>query len=162
MKNLETISKILKDICVTCRPAEKFDHGSALVYLKKIYNEEGLDVQEMSENFSWLELRAGGALLDYINETQKGRMPFLEKPGKFLSETKMAIDPSTRRSLELIKTNLDGRKKGSLLFVIDKTTSAMGGRLLYSMLSTSTIYIDLHLAETNRTFICLEILKIRR
>lgn len=82
--------------------------------------------------FDSLELAqcASGALLSYLKETQKTDLKHIEKIRIYKIEQYMIIDSSSRRSLELSETMRDGRKKGSLLWVLDKTSTAMGGRKL--------------------------------
>ncbi len=75
------------------------------------------------------DFSAAGALLHYIELTQKGVQPRLEKPTLIQHQEWMAIDAATRRNLELTQS-LSGGKKGSLLHAIDCTITAGGGRLL--------------------------------
>jgi DNA mismatch repair protein MutS len=80
------------------------------------------------------DLAAAGALVDYLDETQKGKMPRLYPPKRVSAEGTMMIDAATRRSLELVKTQ-SGDTAGSLLSVIDRTISGAGARLLATRLS---------------------------
>ncbi len=73
---------------------------------------------------------ATGAILDYLNETQKASLDHIDRLIPFRQETTMEIDQATRRSLELTGSIRDGGRTGSLLGVIDKTVTAMGSRLL--------------------------------
>jgi len=79
--------------------------------------------------FSRADLSAAGAIIAYLDLTQKGKRPAL----KFLKHegiaSRMAIDAATRRNLELVET-LSGTRKGSLLDAIDRTVTASGARLL--------------------------------
>ena len=68
--------------------------------------------------------------MSYLKETQKTDLKHIEKIRIYKIEQYMIIDSSSRRSLELSETMRDGRKKGSLLWVLDKTSTAMGGRKL--------------------------------
>jgi DNA mismatch repair protein MutS len=80
------------------------------------------------------ELAAAGALVDYLEDTQKGRLPRLEPPRRMADGETLEIDAATRRNLELTRT-LAGERKGSLLAVIDRTVTGAGARLLDRWLS---------------------------
>ena len=75
-------------------------------------------------------IRAAGAVLHYLEETQKGSVGHIQALSTFHSRDYMVLDDATRRNLELTATLHDGRKKGSLLGVLDRTVTAMGGRKL--------------------------------
>ena len=84
--------------------------------------------------FSRAELGASGALLGYVELTQKGRLPRLAPPRRVAPGTHLLIDAATRRNLELL-TSLAGERQGSLLAAIDRTVTGAGGRLLAARLS---------------------------
>ena len=115
---------------VTILAAGKFDSQRADRLLKAGY---GVAALEGFGSFERAELAAAGALMDYVTETQKGRLPKLKPPLRVGLDETMAIDAATRRSLELTRT-LSGDRRGSLLSVIDRTLSAGGARLLTSRL----------------------------
>ncbi len=73
---------------------------------------------------------AAGALLQYLYETQKNALVHLTHITPYNSSRYMIIDSSTRRNLELLETLREKQKRGSLLWVLDKTKTAMGARLL--------------------------------
>lgn len=73
---------------------------------------------------------ASGALLDYLNETQKNKLEHISKIKLYSANDFMLLDANTRRNLELTETMREKNRKGSLLWVIDKTKTAMGARLL--------------------------------
>ncbi len=85
--------------------------------------------------FSRAELSAMGAIIDYLNITQKGKLPLLRPPRVETTDSVMQIDAATRRNLELTKS-LTGDKKGSLIGAIDRTVTAAGGRLLERRLAS--------------------------
>ncbi|MCH5151214.1 MAG: DNA mismatch repair protein MutS [Clostridiales bacterium] len=73
---------------------------------------------------------ACGALLQYLRETQKRDLPHL-KPIKYVEKSKyMSIDVKTRKNLELTVSYREGKRKGSLLWLLDKTETSMGARML--------------------------------
>ena len=82
-----------------------------------------------------------GAILEYVNITQKANLPELGFPKVENSSNYMEIDASTRRNLEIAST-ISGAYKGSLLSNINHTITKMGARLLYSYLSTPLKDID--------------------
>ncbi len=77
-----------------------------------------------------LALGAAGALVQYLRETQKTAVSHLAPLHTYSLDGFMMLDPATRRNLELTETLRDGQRRGSLLWVLDKTRTAMGGRLL--------------------------------
>ena len=80
-------------------------------------------------SFSREEVAALGALVDYLDLTQKGRMPLMRPPVREVAGAAMQIDAPTRRNLELTQA-LGGGRDGSLLAAIDLTVTAGGARLL--------------------------------
>ena len=75
-------------------------------------------------------IRACGALLQYLKETQKRELPHL-KPIKYVEKSKyMSIDVKTRKNLELSVSFREGKRHGSLLWLLDKTETSMGARML--------------------------------
>ena len=75
-------------------------------------------------------LIAAGALLQYLYETQKTSLAHFTHLYPYLTSKYMLLDSSTRRNLELTETLREKQKTGSLLGVLDRTKTAMGGRLL--------------------------------
>jgi len=73
---------------------------------------------------------ASGALLKYLEETQKTSLTHLSKLKKYTTGNYMLLDSSTRRNLELTETLREKQKRGSLLWVLDKTKTSMGARML--------------------------------
>jgi DNA mismatch repair protein MutS len=111
---------------VTPRPASKGDAKSAKRAL-----EQGFGVQTLDAfgQFEKAELSALGLVYDYIAMTQAGNAPKLAPPRRFETAGLMAIDATTRASLELERSQR-GTREGSLLGAIDMTRTAAGGRLL--------------------------------
>src|SRR5436305_7990555 len=77
-----------------------------------------------------LAIRAAGAVLAYVQETLKGLLQQLIVLETYSTSGFMTLDLYTRRNLELFETGRHGSSKGSLLWVLDRTRSPMGGRLL--------------------------------
>jgi len=78
----------------------------------------------------FLAMRAAGAIIHYLQETQKGTLGQLTRLTTYSADSFMALDEQTQRNLELFHSSRLGSSGGSLLSVIDITRTAMGGRLL--------------------------------
>ncbi len=85
--------------------------------------------------FDRAELSAMGALVDYLDLTQRGKLPLLRPPVKEAPGGAMQIDAATRRNLELTQA-LSGGRDGSLLAAVDRTVTAPGARLLERRISS--------------------------
>ncbi len=116
---------------LTPLPGSRFDSSNGARRLCQIY---GVTTLDAFGAFSRAELSAGGALVDYLELTQKGRLPRLNRPRRLAQGAVMEIDAATRRNLELTST-LAGERQGSLLSVIDRTLTGAGARLLASHLA---------------------------
>ncbi|MDO3376701.1 DNA mismatch repair protein MutS [Geoalkalibacter halelectricus] len=77
-----------------------------------------------------LGVRAAGAVLHYLQQTRQGALDHIRSLSPYACADYLILDAATRRNLELTATQGDGRKKGSLLGVMDRTLTAMGGRKL--------------------------------
>ena len=91
----------------------------------KTHSLKGFGVEEFE-----LGLTAAGAVLYYLGETQKGRLPHVSKIQHFANDAYMALDSQTRRNLELIASIHSGRQEGTLIEILDRTKTPMGGRML--------------------------------
>ncbi len=111
---------------LTLQPHSRFDSENARKRLEKIF---GVGTLESFGAFSRAEITAAGALIDYVELTQKGKFPRLNPPKQLLPGAVMEIDAATRRNLELTAT-LNGQKQGSLLHTLDMTVTGGGARLL--------------------------------
>ena len=98
---------------------------------------EGFDVELDSPGIT-----AAGALLEYVAETQKTSLNHIVQLEPYRRGTNLIVDEATRRSLELTRTIREGKREGSLLAVIDETSSPMGARLLAEWLSNPLTNID--------------------
>ena len=114
-----------------------FDKNAAISMLNsKIDN-----FQEEKNKFSMAYI-AAGALLKYLSEIQKANLEHINHLEVYESDKFMKIDIATRRNLEITETMRDKNKKGSLLWVLDSTNTAMGARLLHSWLDRPLISVD--------------------
>ncbi|MCU4652274.1 DNA mismatch repair protein MutS [Roseibacterium sp. SDUM158016] len=108
-----------------------FDSTSADKRLARVFEVASLDAFGA---FSRAEVSALGALVDYLELTQKGTLPLLRPPRQQAASRLLQIDVATRRNLELTRS-LTGTRNGSLLAVLDRTVTAGGARLLERRLS---------------------------
>ncbi len=77
---------------------------------------------------------AAGALIEYLRETQKHALKNIDSLRFVNDEKTMMLDSAAIRNLELVKTLADGKRKGSLLWLLDDTKTAMGARLMHSLI----------------------------
>ena len=94
----------------------------------------GLGIQDFP-----VGMTAAGALLQYLYDMQKTDLAHITRLTPYLTSKYMLLDSSTRRNLALTETLREKQKRGSLLWVLDRTKTAMGGRLLRSMLEQPLI-----------------------
>ncbi len=109
-----------------------FDSVSAERRLCALFNVTTLEAFGL---FDRAELSAMGALVDYLDLTQRGKLPLLRPPVKEAAGGAMQIDAATRRNLELTQA-LSGGRDGSLLAAVDRTVTAPGARLLERRISS--------------------------
>jgi DNA mismatch repair protein MutS len=119
------------DAALTPLAASRFDSQTASRRLKEHF---GITALEAYGDFGRAELAALGALIDYVETTQIGRMPAIRPPVRERRDDAMVIDPATRANLELTRT-LSGERRGSLLSVIDRTVTGAGARKLADRLA---------------------------
>lgn len=105
-----------------------------LKYHFKVRDLEGLGLADYDSG-----VVAAGALLKYLYETQKTTLSNLVAIHPYTTGKFMIIDSSTRRNLELVETLREKQKRGSLLWVLDKTRTAMGARTLRSFVEQPLI-----------------------
>lgn len=136
------------DDILTILPDSLFDSVNAQDQLKSLYDVHNLDV---FGDFSNAMLSAAGTLIDYTRKTQKGDLPYIAPLKLYKNDGAMEIDAATRRNLELTRT-ISGERKGSLLSIIDKTSTSPGARLLSERLSSPSCdvkTINLRLDQTD-------------
>ncbi|WP_404325845.1 DNA mismatch repair protein MutS [Aerophototrophica crusticola] len=116
---------------LTVQPNARFDSENGRKRLLALY---GVGTLDAFGTFTRAEVAAAGALVDYVELTQKGRLPRLDPPRRVAAGQVMEIDPATRRNLELTRT-MAGERKGTLLAAVDRTVTGAGARLLAAQLS---------------------------
>lgn len=115
---------------VTTLSKSSFDSASSQRRLCEFYQVQSLDAFGA---FDRADLSALGAIIEYLDLTQKGNLPKLRPPVLESFRTTMQIDAATRRNLELTQT-LDGGRDGAMLAIIDRTVTGAGARLLANRL----------------------------
>ncbi len=112
------------------RPYEDtaFDPEKAESVITGFFGVHSINVFEIKE--SALMIGAVGAVLSYLDETQKRRLLNIDGIKLVTNDRYMSLDYNTRRNLELTQTNREQKKKGSLLWLLDKTATGMGARML--------------------------------
>ena len=116
---------------LTVQPTPRFDSENGKQRLLTLY---GVGTLDAFGNFTRAEVAAAGALVGYVELTQKGRVPRLSPPRRVGPGALLEIDASTARNLELTRT-LTGERRGSLLATIDRTVTGAGARLLCAHLA---------------------------
>lgn len=104
----------------------KFDNAKGI--LLKHFNISSLDSFGLEDKK--LNVSVSGALMQYLITTQKNSLSHIKKISALSSRNKMLLDSSTLRNLELLSNIKDNSSRGSLLSVLDRTTTSMGSRLL--------------------------------
>ena len=113
---------------ITPRPDHTFERRTAMKSLLehfKVLNLAGFGCDDLGP-----AVQAAGAAVDYLNETQKTSLGHIGKLEKLESDRYVLLNETTQRSLELVETMRTRERRGSLLWVLDKTVTAMGARLL--------------------------------
>jgi DNA mismatch repair protein MutS len=113
---------------VTARPDWAFSRDEAHRILTAHFGVKTLDGFGCGDLL--LALNAAGSVLQYLTETQKTALPHLARLEKVADGSFLAMDRSTRRALEIVESMADRSRKGTLLDVLDRTKTAMGGRRL--------------------------------
>ena len=136
-----------EQVLVTKRPPWAFTEDTARETLAKQFGTatlEGFGFEPGSNSGAadGPAIRAAGAILDYLKETQKASLEHIECLLPYQTGSRLEIDHATRRSLELSRTMREGAREGSLLAVIDRTVTAMGSRLLSEWLSSPLTEIE--------------------
>jgi len=110
-------------------PQARFNYVNTQKKLQSFYE---ISATDALGDFSKAEITAAGLILEYVENTQKGKMPRIVRPMRILDSLYMEIDAATRQNLDLI----NGPRNSSLLSVIDRTVTAAGARMLSARLST--------------------------
>ncbi|WP_293573623.1 DNA mismatch repair protein MutS [Phaeobacter sp.] len=137
---LDQLRPIADDHQIPVTPLAKssFDSTAAEKRVCQLFKVSALDA---FGSFSRAEISAMGAVIDYLEITQKGKLPLLQPPVQEAEDRVVQIDAATRRNLELTRS-LSGGRSGSLLSVVDRTVTPAGARLLEQRLSSPSRNLD--------------------
>lgn len=109
-----------------------YEYAKELLLMQfKTQTLKGFGIENLSSG-----IIAAGAVLNYLQETQKVALPHLNKISLYNPSGFMILDPVTRRNLEITFTMQEASREGSLIGILDKTSTAMGGRLLKKWISS--------------------------
>ena len=139
----EEIAKIKErfDVYITRLEEKEFtDNYEALSVKYKIVDDEEKPVEVLSKYM--LSVAATNALFTYLLDTQKNNLDHINKIILYSVTKYMSLDINARRNLEITEKLRDKAKKGTLLWVLDKTSTAMGGRLLRRWLNNPLIDVS--------------------
>ena len=131
--DLAPIKTRFMSIMCTPYPPAAFASDQAEEMLKEHFDCTGIDKLGLKNNDEGV--RAAGGLLSYLHKTQMNALDHIKRIEVLSSKQYMFLDHFTFKNLELTETIRDGSKKGSLLWLLDKTKTSMGGRLLKSYIS---------------------------
>ncbi len=144
-KDREFIQNILKKVNPSIRVTKiddwifNFEYAKDLLIMQfKTVTLKGFGI----ENFT-AGIISSGVILNYLQETQKTNLSHLNKISAHNPSEYMALDYSTKRNLEITFSMNDGGREGSLISILDKTETAMGGRLLKKWISAPLKKLDL-------------------
>ncbi len=126
-----------QNICVSALESWYFSDDTAVGTLKEHFKIHSLESIGLND-FACGSI-AAGSLLKYLYETQKNSLAHMTSIHPYVTGKFMIIDSSTRRNLELVETLREKSKRGSLLWVLDKTKTAMGARTLRSYIEQPLI-----------------------
>ena len=125
---LASLTTLIPGLCLTVRGDHHFEAETARTTLTEHFrtaNLAGFGCEQLTTG-----IRAAGALLAYIQETQKTDLTHIRRLTPLDNDRFLIIDDSSRRNLELTETIVGGRREGSLLAVLDRTRTPMGARYL--------------------------------
>ena len=98
---------------------------------------DAVDCHQLQEG-----VQAAGAVLHYLRQTQKGNAAHITDIIRYATHDFLVLDEATRRNLELTATLVEGKRKGALLGLMDRTATAMGGRKLRNWINYPLISLD--------------------
>ncbi len=119
------------DLSMSEQPGAAFQYQNASETLCRHFHLQDLSPLGLTDDYR-LAAQAAGALMRYLDETQKNALEHITELRIYQGGDTMLLDRNTRRNLELTESLRSRTKKGSLLWLMDKTSTAMGGRLLRS------------------------------
>ncbi|MEJ2614803.1 MAG: DNA mismatch repair protein MutS [Ignavibacteriaceae bacterium] len=144
-KDREQIERIVKKVNPSIRLTKiddwifNFEYAKELLIMQfKTVTLKGFGIENFNPG-----IIASGVILNYLQETQKANLSHLNKVSAYNPSEYMVLDYSTKRNLEITSSMQDGGREGSLISILDKTETAMGGRLLKKWISSPLRKLDL-------------------
>ena len=133
-EEIDKIKERFENVYITRYNDKYFDTNINNINLRfNIFDSYGKEIDDIKEKT--LALASINALIQYIEETQKTNLDHINKIIIYTISRYMALDINARRNLEITEKMRDKSKKGTLLWVLDKTSTSMGARLLRRWLS---------------------------
>jgi DNA mismatch repair protein MutS len=124
----------------TPREAWRFEQESARSFLLRHFRTHSLE--SFGLETKPLAVAAAGAALQYLEETQKGELDHFTTIRSLEESDALVLDPVTQRNLELLRSQTEGGREGSLIDVLDRTSTAMGARILRGWLLRPLLGLD--------------------
>jgi len=127
-KGFTELTKVMDGIRITSQSSNNLRYDDAVQGITghfQVHSLDGFGCSGLGEG-----IRAAWSVLRYVKETQRGILPHIKKVAPYYQHHFMVIDSMTKKNLELVENIRHGAKKGTLLGLIDKTKTAMGGRKL--------------------------------
>ena len=137
---LKTFFREHSECRVNAFPPNYFDGDQAAARLRHYFSDAQIDGIQMGQFPAMM--RAAGAVLRYVEETQKERLGHINEIRRYQTDQFLVLDEIAKRNLELFATLQDNRKEGSLFHILDRTITAMGGRRLRWWLSYPLVSPD--------------------
>lgn len=148
----DNIARVIRSINLNARISRlddwifNYEYANELFRMQfKTQNLKGFGIDHLHTG-----IIAGGAVLNYLQETQKVNLSHLNKAALHNPSDYMLLDLSTKRNLEITYSMQDGGREGSLVAILDKTKTAMGGRLFKKWISSPLIKLDAVLIRQNK------------
>ncbi|NOR30562.1 MAG: DNA mismatch repair protein MutS [Sulfitobacter sp.] len=156
----DDLRELVADFNLSLTPLARsaFDSTSAEKSVCDLFGVSSLDA---FGSFERADISAMGAVIEYLEITQKGKLPLLRPPQKESEARSVQIDTATRRNLELTHA-LSGGRAGTLLSVMDKTVTAGGGRLLERRISSPSRVLETIHARLDAITFALENSRLRQ
>ena len=147
---LEGLKARFTAIVFAQRPSHEFDevHARDIVTAQfELSTLKGLDLEDAP-----VALGCTGAILQYIQETQRDAIPHLRLPRRYHPSGYVVLDGNTQRNLELVESMIDKSRRATLLHVLDRTKTSMGARklrhwILHPLLDVATLHARLNAVE---------------
>ena len=145
----DRLDSALRQQPFTVTPQEDWVFGDDFTYEALLDHFETHSLKGFGVDDLDLGTVAAGAALHYLGETQKGKVPHVRTIQRYSDDDHIALDPATKRNLELVRSMQDDGHDGSLVSILDDTCTPMGGRRLRSWLVRPLRQVDAILERLN-------------